>query len=167
MNPDTLTLRDIHLPEPVSWWPPAPGWWVAAGLLVTLGLGAVWLYRWRSAKQNSPLAIARGEFETVRTAWAEHRDAQRLVREISVWLRRVSITLYSRRDAASLTGDRWRSFLDEVAGETIFGDAEGQVLTEAPYRAADEIDSDSDQLLRLCETWLGAVSRNEKGGLRD
>ena len=26
-------LRDIHLPEAVSWWPLAPGWWVLAGLV--------------------------------------------------------------------------------------------------------------------------------------
>ena len=28
LNPQALTLRDIHLPEPISWWPIAPGWWI-------------------------------------------------------------------------------------------------------------------------------------------
>ena len=34
MNPAELPLRDIHLPEPVSWWPMAPGWWWVIGLLL-------------------------------------------------------------------------------------------------------------------------------------
>ena len=29
MQADSLAqLRDIQLPEPISWWPLAPGWWV-------------------------------------------------------------------------------------------------------------------------------------------
>ncbi|MGB1912292.1 MAG: DUF4381 domain-containing protein [Porticoccaceae bacterium] len=27
-------LRDIHLPEAVSWWPLAPGWWILGAALV-------------------------------------------------------------------------------------------------------------------------------------
>ena len=27
-NDPLAQLRDIHLPEPILWWPLAPGWWV-------------------------------------------------------------------------------------------------------------------------------------------
>ena len=34
-NQDPLAqLRDIHLPEAVGWWPPAPGWWILALVLI-------------------------------------------------------------------------------------------------------------------------------------
>ena len=28
MDEKALPLRDLHLPEPIGWWPLAPGWWV-------------------------------------------------------------------------------------------------------------------------------------------
>ena len=38
-----VNLKDIHLPPPVSFWPPAPGWWILAVLLITsLFFGGVW-----------------------------------------------------------------------------------------------------------------------------
>ena len=42
-------LRDIHLPEAVSLWPLAPGWWLLLALIAAvLGLSiAVWLRRYR------------------------------------------------------------------------------------------------------------------------
>ena len=30
--PDPLQdLRDVHMPDPISWWPPAFGWWMIMG----------------------------------------------------------------------------------------------------------------------------------------
>lgn len=34
-------LRDIRLPEPVGWWPLAPGWWALVAALCIVALGAM------------------------------------------------------------------------------------------------------------------------------
>jgi hypothetical protein len=162
MNPDELLLRDIHLPDPVSWWPPAIGWW----LLVALGIAsAVVLVHWiqdRARRRRSPAAIAARDLDRLRVAWHEHGDAGRLLRELSTWLRRVGMSLTSRQSAAGLTGERWMRFLDELAGDDVLADQAG-LLVEGPYRndesfARDEIES----LLSRCEEWLAAVRRAER-----
>lgn len=42
-NPALEQLRDIHLPQAVHWWPPAPGWWIVAALVLAL---TIWLVRY-------------------------------------------------------------------------------------------------------------------------
>ena len=42
MNPTDLSqLRDIHLPEAVPWWPPAPGWWMLFALVIAGAVGVM------------------------------------------------------------------------------------------------------------------------------
>ena len=72
MNPtidvSQLPLRDIHLPGPIGWWPPAPGWWLVAALvLVAVALYGVHYYRGRH-KRAALRALTR-----VRTALEETR----------------------------------------------------------------------------------------------
>ncbi|MBV1930617.1 MAG: DUF4381 domain-containing protein [Porticoccaceae bacterium] len=49
MNQDPLAqLRDIHLPEAIGWWPPAPGWWILTlVLLVSIAFTIRYLVRRR------------------------------------------------------------------------------------------------------------------------
>jgi hypothetical protein len=187
MNQQELILRDIHLPAPVSWWPPAPGWWLIAATVVAIVMLSWWWRRRSIRLRNAPATLARRELETLQAAWNEHRNESRLLRETSVWLRRTGMSLTSRQEAASLTGRRWQQYLDDLAGEAIFSDADVRLITEASYRPAPltaEADSDAmiranagtdgntiagaisdidgNHLLRQCERWLSAATRRTK-----
>ncbi len=152
-----LALRDIHLPEAVSWWPPAPGWWVLAGLVIVL-LVVLWALRaWRRRRRLRNDAIA--ELARIRDDYERHEDGQRLVRELSVLLRRIAISYYPRSDVAALTGDQWLRFLDEsnhfdnqAQG---FLNGAGKVLNTGPYQAHLEIDTQG--LIALCCRWIEAL----------
>ena len=161
MNPEELLLRDIHLPDPVSWWPPALGWWLVVAA-VGLGIGAVVYWRRRQlALRRAPTTLARAELARLQLAWAQNRDVQWLAGEISIWLRRASMSLASRRQAASLTGSQWQQYLNELAGETIFDAADTDLLNTLPYRANTTADvaADGEHILALCQRWLDAAAR--------
>lgn len=159
MNPEDLLLRDIHLPDPVGWWPPAIGWWALLALAI---IAAVAVFAWarrRARRRNAPATIAERDLERLRLAWADHDDAQRLVDDLSTWLRRAGMSLASRDAAASLTGERWILFLDELAGANVFAE-DAAVLTAGPYRPGDALGrEDGERLLSNCRRWLAAVTQ--------
>ena len=61
MNPESLPLKDIHLPADVPWWPLAPGWWVLLAALLVLTLLIHWLAVWRRgvSRRVSTAALCR------------------------------------------------------------------------------------------------------------
>ena len=143
---DQLPLRDIHLPEPVSWWPPAPGWW----LLLILLVGAVLLVRWWLKRQPAlkPHKLALQELRAIESAYAEHGDPQRLIQALSILLRRTVISCLPRQQAASLTGHAWLDQLNRLVDEPLFDDSLGRQLLEAPYSNKPDVDADA---LVLCD----------------
>jgi hypothetical protein len=155
MKPNLSQLRDIHLPAPVSWWPPAPGWWALAGLLLIVIAAAYALYRRRRRERWRGAALA--ELARLRNA-----APALLLRESSVLLRRVAISRFPRREVAGLTGEDWLAFLDRTLGEgTPFQSGAGRVLLRGPY--AMTADDDAPALLGLCERW---IKRLPAGGVQ-
>ena len=155
MKPDLSQLRDIHLPAPVSWWPPAPGWWVLL-LLALIAAGLVYLF-YLHRHRNRWRHIALAELEHLR---GETPD--RLLPELSMLLRRVAISRFPRHDVASLTGDAWLAFLDRALGDgAAFQSGAGKILLSGPY--ANRADVDAESLLALCERW---IKRLPAGGVR-
>jgi len=156
MNPEDLLLRDIHLPEPVSWWPPAIGWWLVIATVLAVTVAVTWWWRRWQARRSAPATIARLELVQLRTAWSEDENSAGLVKDLSNWLRRASMSMVSRQQAAGLTGAEWCSFLNDVAGEPIFCDSAEHLVAEAPYQNIS--DPDAEKMLALCERWLSAAS---------
>ena len=153
MPVESLPLRDIHLPEPVSWWPPAPGWWL---LLFTIALIILGAYIMRRIHQRRSLhRTVMGELQMIREQYDENRDKLELVQALSTLMRRASISFYQREDSAGLTGERWLRHLDSTAQRKEFEHGNGRILASAPYLpATSPIDTDCDDLLALCQDWL-------------
>lgn len=164
-RPEDLPLRDIHLPADPSWWPPAPGWWILLTLLAFVTVGIGYLYWHRQQMKLSSVSLARESLLALRLQYAGEHNAQVLVRELSVLLRRLSISTFPRVDTASLTGEAWLQFLDNTMSGQQFVQGAGRILIDAPYRAefkAGELDS----LLDLCDAWIVSVTEQKAGAPR-
>ncbi|HPQ95260.1 MAG: DUF4381 domain-containing protein [Thiothrix sp.] len=140
MNPD-LPLRDIHLPGGISLWPPAPGWWLLAALVLLLVFWLLHLaWRWwqRRRARKALLQPALQELERLEALYRD--DPQTLLRELSGLMRRIAITFEGRRVTAGLTGARWLAFLNRQSGEPLFSEKFAHTLTVAPYQQQSEAD---------------------------
>lgn len=149
-----LLLRDIHMPGPISWWPPAPGWLILLTLLIVGTIVAV-LYARYQRKRNRIRRVSLKEIDAIQEAFQVHKNDMRLVRELSVLLRRVGVSRYHRADVASLTGTAWMSFLDRNLVGKPFSAGCGIVLMTAPYQRNPDIDANA--LLSCCRSWIAAL----------
>ncbi|MBF0294726.1 MAG: DUF4381 domain-containing protein [Magnetococcales bacterium] len=156
-----LELRDIHLPDPVAWWPPAPGWWLVAATPVVLFL-VWWLYRHWS-KRHRLRRAALGELQRLEDAHAKRPDAQRLAADLSALLRRVAIAHHPPEEVAGLAGREWLAWLDRALPTPEFSQGPGAVLISAPFQPDPDIDAAA--LLALCRRWIRATPQPIGRGL--
>ena len=154
-----LPLRDIHLPDAISWWPPAPGWWILLGMLVVSAVSVYLLRAFYLSRRVKRSALE--ELESIRHQYEQTRNQKQLAEQLSILMRRASISFHPRSEAASLTGTNWLDYLDSTSKQPGFNQEAGQLLISAPYLPADhaisnETASNADALLSLCENWLRA-----------
>lgn len=153
MTSPLAELRDIHLPDPVSWWPPAPGWWLLLLLLLGTAVLLGWLRRRNRAKQLMVAGL--NELKQIERIYRSDRDNGALVRRLSVLLRRICISRYPHHETAALTGENWLRLLDQQIGRSEFSRGAGRVLVSAPYQAEPQLDAGA--LLELCREWITAL----------
>ncbi|NOQ34409.1 MAG: DUF4381 family protein [Methylococcaceae bacterium] len=152
MEPTQLPLRDIHLPEAISWWPFALGWWLLLILIPLTLFALMWLYkrltRKTAVKTAKKLLI---QFKQDKAM----ADADK-VEAISALIRRVAMSVNPRSDCASLTGKAWLAYLDNSLEDNAFSEGVGQVLISAKYQKniADKLNI--DEFIVLTERWLKA-----------
>jgi Domain of unknown function (DUF4381) len=158
MEPGKLPLRDIHLPEAISWWPPALGWWLLAILIPLLFVLIFWLFKRITRKT----AIKDATKLLLKIKQDTHLDNGEKLKALSALLRRVAISKVGRNECAGLIGEQWLEFLDRSVKGSPFTQGIGKLLVTATYQKHPPMDIDISQLTGLCEEWLNAQKKQQR-----
>jgi hypothetical protein len=167
MNPEAdplAQLRDIHLPEAIGIWPPAPGWW----LLLTFGIVLLaWLYCNLRARRRAS-AYRRNAKKLLTNYWLQLQaggDQKIYLENLLIVLRRTALSFAP--NAASLTGESWLVFLDNHSIDTKakYQSELGQLLLTEPYRAKPQVSA--SQLLQLHQLALQWVTNHQHRSVTD
>ncbi len=143
-------LRDIHLPEAVSWWPLAPGWWV---LLALVAAAIVALFVARAMRRRTVRYRALAELDALR----RRRDlgAAEGALAIEVLLKRVVLQRVHLSGHAASHGTEWVTVLAE--GPAGMPPEIARYIAAAPYaaRAANENETpDREALFASARRWI-------------
>lgn len=123
MNDDLASLdnlRDIVEPPPVSWWPPAPGWWMLFAIFASVASVVIWR-RWQTWRANAYRRAALAELRSTADA-----------RAIAEILKRVALVANPRTEIASKTGPAWLSWLESEGGQPLPRHA-AQMMTDGVF----------------------------------
>jgi hypothetical protein len=154
-----IPLRDIHLPGPVGWWPPAPGWWILLGALVVAAAIAFVRYR-RLHRERAALKA----LNAVLAALEQGEEPAYCLQRISMILRRFAMSVAAKSDAvAGLTGERWLAYLDSRWDRAAFAGGTGRALTVGPYARPERVRADDVvELNAVCREWVSAQRRHKE-----
>lgn len=151
------TLQPIILPEPISGWPPAPGWWLLAVLLIVLLITIYMLIRNSKPKQQATSSdpLRESALEQLYTLAKPYNGEQAgpWLQQLNQLLKRICTIRYPEHTSHTLSGREWLAFLDSrcpAAGLTRW-----MILVQGSYQPDCRLDDKSITQLQLAiDTWI-------------
>lgn len=148
-NDPLAQLRDIHLPESVGWWPPAPGWWILA--VAVIGLSLFLIVRLvNHQRRQAYRRTARREIQALQLNAAALAPVQ-VLQGCNALLKRTAKQAYPEFRSESLSGQQWLRFLHSSCPDPCFTD-NGEWFGDGLYQAS--IECDKDQILAETSIWI-------------
>lgn len=149
-------LRDIQLPEPVSWWPLAPGWWFVIASCLAILIGVV-LMVVRHQKRNRYRRLAMNELEESLQRWHNNTSDSAYsngdyIEKANDVLRRTVKHVSHDSSLTSQSGQQWADTLQSFSKKHTLSENSRFALTEACYHAEPDVDID-ELHQQLCQ-WL-------------
>lgn len=145
-------LADIHLPDPVSWWPLAPGWWMLLGLAVSIFIAVALLVAAR--KRNAYRRQAVAELEQIYLQLTQHQQTAQYLQQVNALLKRVALTRYRQQFNPSIKGQDWLRWLDTSCPKLpgSFAKSAEQLLVHGLYQPDPQ--GDFPALQQLALAWI-------------
>ncbi len=154
-------LEPLIAPPPISGWPPAPGWWFLAALMLSILL-LLRLRPWQGWQRHQAAEteaiidpqrqIALDELAQLNKPYGG-QPANQWLQQLNALLKRLCRTRYPDDHPHTLSGRAWLAFLDNrcpAAGLTRW-----MVLVEGVYRAECRLDDKAIQgLEQSVQIWI-------------
>lgn len=145
-------LEPITPPEPVSFWPPQPGWYVVIGLLIVLLVYGIYRFVLHK-KRNAYRKRALSELEKLNS----RKPDRELIADLNTLLKLTALKGYPRTRVAGLTGTSWLEFLEQTGPKSKFSQSPGTLLTQASFVKTDQLEleqNDWAELIRMSRVWI-------------
>lgn len=122
MNNWLSQLAPAHAPPPADWWPPAPGWWALAIILILIIATLSYRYRRPAAR------VRRAALAELKLLERASIDDTELARRLAHLLRRYAVAQFGRDKVASLAGNHWIAFIIEHGAKAWTADSGANLL---------------------------------------
>jgi len=154
MNADSsqllAQLQDIHGAGQPGLWPPAPGWWVLAFLLLLI---LVFLLRkaliWRAVRRRRNAWLR--ALEDLNLEHDPGQQPQKYLAGLNRLFRAVAVKAFPGTACARLQGEQWVAFIASLMPEQHATDSL-DALASGPYEVAPEFDA--ARLNDSARTWV-------------
>ena len=146
---DLSQLKDIHLPQAISDWPLAYGWWLSLALIVitiTLSIVVYFKQRKKNAVKRSALALLDRQF----IQFKANNDSQLFLQQCNQILKRYCLTHYP--EAVSLSGPRWTNFLIRHSEKAFFDDPLAKAISQGLYQ--NHCQYNAENMYQACVSWI-------------
>ena len=144
---DLPQFRDIQIPDGVSFFPIAYGWWILLLAIIFLFIGMkIFIAFWKSRKKYYSLK----KLDAISTD-----NPIQAAMDISELLRRISLFKY--RKSCALSGQEWIDFLNQHSNVPLSPQS-AEFLSFAPFMSLSDTrytPDDVKELKDFCKNWIG------------
>lgn len=161
MDETLAGLKEIALPEHVSYAPQTAAWYILFGLIF---FGAIWIalrmYRTWAANRYRREALIR--LADIQSSLKGSRTRRAGVAALPALVKQTALAFASRESVAGLSGNDWLAFLDSSYSGRGFSEGAGRLLPELSYQSASRVEQITDQELADLFDLLGLWIRRHR-----
>ena len=146
---DLSGLRDIHLPPVPPLFPLPARFWIALTVLAAI-VSAVWFVA-KFARRLTARKYANREIDGLARRFSG--NDYRLATEICLLMKRIAIMKHP--EAVSLSGKKWRAFLEQTVKKPVFKGDAGDIVENVMYVPANRFKGENvAALVAAAKEWI-------------
>lgn len=136
-------LRDIQSAPPAPFWPPAPGWWVLAAIVLFVA-GWLLLRAWRAWRVQQRRKALMMHLHALRQTHDPENAPQRYLSSVNRLLKVAAMRAFPAETPGALQGKDWVDFLVSKSSQaTPEGNGALEPLATGPYQPQPLFDANS------------------------